>query len=662
MRLGTPVESDAAALLQAGDQKMWGGDPGGAIADFSAAVRLLTAAGDNRQAAMACTRVASTFTHFLGNRVAARPWLSRAMRLVEAEEPCLEQGYVALASLGCDVEDPADLVGRAELALDRARRFGDVDLEIKALADGGLAHVQAGRVADGMAMIDEAMCLACEGETKNDEVVGKSVCSFFTACYVAADFERVEAWSRVLRERGIVAGAGPRAFLSSHCESVRGTLLCDIGRWGEAEDLLLKAYDDIEKAMPGRAWHPPIALAELRIRQGRLSEAEALLLGRDDHFQALLPTARLHLARGDFDLARATARRGLRLIGDDKVRGAALLGVLVEAELGRGELDQAAAASADLDARTLGLGLPALDGDAARQRARVRAAEGDLPAAIEALQQGLDALADLDLPLLRMSLHLDLARLHEAAGDQAAAMLEARAASALLGRLDVIVAPEDAALLERLGTNNTPRRVSVACRVATLARDGDWWTAGCGDTRVRLRDTKGMRYLADVVGHPGVERHAMDLVDLVEGVAPADTGIDRRKLGDAGELLDAESRTLYRRRVVELRDDVEDALDAGDDERAAKLQSELDALIAQLAQAFGLSGRERKASNAAEKARLNVTRALRAAIAKLEEALPGPGAVLDRRVRTGMFCAYEPHADDEILWSVQSGLNGTSAN
>ena len=661
MRLGAPVESDDVdALLAAGSQKMWGADPDGAIADFSAAVRLLTAAGDNRQAAMACTRIATTYMNVLGNRVAARPWLNRAMRLVEEEEPCLEQGYVALASLGCDVENPADLVGRAELALERARRFGDVDLEIKALADGGLAHVQAGRVAEGMAMVDEAMSLACEGETKNDEVVGKSVCSFFTACYVAADFERVEAWSRVLRERGIVAAASPH--LSSHCESVRGTLLCDIGRWGEAEDLLLRAYAEIEKAMPGRAWHPPIALAELRIRQGRLSEAEALLLGRDDHLQALLPTARLHLARGDFDLARATARRGLRLIGDDKVRGAALLGVLVEAELGRGEVDQAAAASADLDARTLGLGLPALDAEAARQRARVRAAQGDLPAAVEALQEGLDALADFDLPLLRMSLHLDLARMHEVAGDRADAVVAARAASALLGRLDVIVAPEDAALLERLGTDNRPRPRSVACRVATLARDGNWWTAGCGDTRVRLRDTKGMRYLADVVAHPGVERHALDLVDVVEGVAAATTGIDRRKLGNAGEILDAESRTLYRRRVADLRDQVEDALDAGDDDRAAELQSELDALIAQLAQAFGLSGRERKASDAAEKARLNVTRALRAAIAKLEEALPGPGAVLDRRVKTGMFCAYEPHPDDEILWSVQPGLNGTSPN
>ena len=659
MPLGTPVEvDDPVALVNGGNVAMWGSDPEAAIVQFSTAVRLFTAAGDNRQAAMACTRIATTYTHMLGNRVAARPWLNRAMRLVEHEEPCLEQGYVALASLGCDVDDPAVLVDRAELALERARRFGDLDLEIKALADGGLAHVQAGRVADGMAMLDEAMALACSGETSNDEIVGKSVCSFFTACYVAADFERVEAWTRVLREHGIVGSSGPRAFLGSHCESVRGTMLCHVGRWGEAEDLLLRAYADIEKAMPGRAWHPPIALAELRIRQGRLAEAEALLLGRDDHLQALLPTARLHLARGEFDLAAATARRGLRLVGEDRVRGAALLGVLVEAELGRGDVEQAAAASADLDARTSALGLPTLEAEAARQRAKVRAAQGDVAGGIAALQDGLAVLADVDLPLLRMSLHIDLARLHESAGERADAVVEARAASALLARLDVVLATEDAALLDRLGAETAARPVAAACRVATLERDGDWWTAGCDDTRVRLRDTKGMRYLADVVAHPGVERHVLDLVDLVEGVATAESGLDRRKLGDAGELLDAQSRTLYRRRVAELRDQVEDALDAGDDDRAAELQSELDALIAQLAAAFGLGGRERKASNAAEKARLNVTRALRGAIAKVEEALPGPGAVLDRRVKTGMFCAYEPHADDEILWSVQSRVNG----
>ena len=655
-RDGPSVTSDdPAAPLKLADEAMSVGDLEGAIVQLSAAVRGLTAAGQLRQAAMACTRLGDVFAIGMGNKVAARPWFTRAIRLVEHEPPCVEQGYAAVAAMGCDVDDPAVLVVRAELALDRARRFGDVDLETKALADGGLAHVQAGRVVEGMAMMDEAMALACGGGTSDTDVIGKSVCSFFTACYFTADFERVEVWSRVLRQQGIIGAApGPQAFLSSHCSSVQGMLLCHLGRWSEADDVLTRAYADVEEAMPGSAWHPPIALAELRILQGRLAEAEALLLGRDDHIQALLPTARLHLTRGDFDLARATARRGLRMMGDDRVRAAALLGALVEVELGRGDVGRAAEASADLDARTAGLGLPALGAEAARLRARVRAAQGDVATAVTALQEGLDHLSAVDLPRLRMSLHLDLARLHEAAGDRADAVVEARAAAALLARVDVVVGADDAALLGRLGVEAAPRPVRVGCRVATLARDDAWWTAGCGDTSVRLHDSKGLRYLAELVRHPGTERHALDLVDIVEGVPAGDTGLDRRRLGDAGVLLDAQGRAAYRHRIAELRDAVEDALDVEDDDRAAQLQTELDALVGELARAFGLGGRDRKAASVAEKARLNVTRALRSALAKLAEALPEPGAVLDRRVRTGLFCAYEPHPDDEALWSVQS--------
>ena len=68
---------------------------------------------------------------------------------------------MAVASMGCDVDDPLELLAAADLALDRARRFGDLNLEMKALADGGLAHVQCGRVTEGMALLDEAMALAC---------------------------------------------------------------------------------------------------------------------------------------------------------------------------------------------------------------------------------------------------------------------------------------------------------------------------------------------------------------------------------------------------------------------------------------------------------------------------------------------------------------------
>lgn len=142
------------------------------------------------------------------------------------------------------------------------------------------------------------------------------------------------------------------------------------------------------------------------------------------------------------------------------------------------------------------------------------------------------------------------------------------------------------------------------------------------------------------------------------GRAPDGTaGIDRRRLGDAGELLDARSRATYRHRVAELRDAVEDALAAEEDDRASRLQAELDLLVAELARAFGLGGRERRASAAVERARLNVTRALRSALVNLTGALPGPGAVLDRRVRTGLFCSYQPHPDDEIVWSVHTAVN-----
>ena len=124
-------------------------------------------------------------------------------------------------------------------------------------------------------------------------------------------------------------------------------------------------------------------------------------------------------------------------------------------------------------------------------------------------------------------------------------------------------------------------------------------------------------------------------------------------------MLDARARSAYRRRIEQLRSDADEALAAGLLETAEATQAELDQLVAQLASAFGLGGRDRRAASAAERARLNVTRALRAAIARLARGLPGRGAVLDRRVRTGLYCAYEPADGDEVRWIVQSGLNGS---
>jgi tetratricopeptide (TPR) repeat protein len=631
-----------------------------AVAHLSAAVREATAVGDVRTAALACARLGGVFQTLMGNKVAARPWFTRAVRLLADEPPCVEQGWVALAPLGCDVDDVGALMARADDALELARRFGAVDLEVKALADGGLARVQAGLIDEGMARLDEALALACGGDEHDPEVIGKSVCSFYTACYQAADFDRVASWTPVLRQREVIGPApGSQAFLSGHCDSVRASLLCHLGRWGEAEEVLVRAQAAMERVMPGLGWHTTIALAELRILQGRLAEAEALLLGRDDQVHALVPMARLHLARGDAELACATARRGLRMLSADRIRAAALLAVVVESELARCDLAAAEEASRLLDAGTVGLGLPGLQAEAYRLRARISEARGEIDLACTTLHQALDLLSETRLERQRMGLHLELARLHEAAGDRPAAIVEARAAAALLARLDLVVPADDLTRLERLGTRATAPGAEVECRVATLHRaDRSWWTVSCGPTTARLRNSKGLRYLADLVSHPGVDRHALDLVDLVEGVPDDATVPDRRRLGDAGELLDGVARDRYRRRIAQLRQEVEDALAVEDDDLAARTQTELDALVAELARAFGLGGRARRAGSAAERARLNVTRAVRAAIANLVVVVPEAGAVLDRRVRTGLYCSYRPHPDDGLLWNVDGGSFG----
>lgn len=640
---------EAEQALQLADEAYARFDVEAVVAHVSTAIRTFTVAADNKRAALACVRLGDLYANAMGNLTASRAWFSRARRLVADEPPCLEQGWVAVAAMGCDVNDPAALLADAELALDRARRFGDLNLETKALADSGLAHVQVGRVAEGMALLDEAMALAC-GPADDTSAAARSVCSFFTACYHAADFARAGSWASLLRRHGLIGSSpGPPIFLSSHCDSVQATLLVELGRWGEAEALLHRARADFEAVMPVPGWHPDIALADLRIRQGRCAEAEELLIGKDQAIQALLPTARMHLARGDHDLAAVSARRGLRVVGDDRLRAVELLVALVCAEVGRGSPDAAAEAAVDLADRVRDLGVPALEARAAVARSRALVSAGDHAAADELIRDSLDIVDADALPWLHAILLVEHARVLDLGGEDAGAARAAADASIELKRLDVVVADDDAALLDRLAGG--PLRAS-AMTTAALRRDDRGWVVVHDNVTARLPDSKGLRYVAELVSRPGREHHALDLVDRIEGVA-VDGGVDRRHLGDAGDVADSTARSAYRRRIECLRGDVEEALAADRLDAAEALQNEIDQLVGELATAFGLGGRSRKAASVAERARLNVTRAIRAAIARISDELPA-GRVLDARVRTGLYCAYVPDDGDAVRWIVQS--------
>jgi tetratricopeptide (TPR) repeat protein len=619
---------DAEGALARADEAFGRFDVDGFVAHLSAAIRAYTELGEPAAAAMACVRLGDAYVNALGNLNAGRAWFCRARRLVADLEPCIEQGWVAVAAMGCDVDDPAALLESAERALDRARRFGNLNLETKALADAGLAHVQAGRLADGMALLDEAMALAC-GPADDIAATSKSVCSFFTACYYAADFERAGTWADTLRRHGLIGSfpIGP-AFLSSHCDSVQAAMLVELGRWAEAEELLERASREFLERTGIPGFHPDIVLADLRVRQGRFVEAEALLLGKDQAMDALLPAARLHLARGAFDLAHQAATRGLRALGGDRLRAVDLLIVRIEAALATQDRADAEAAAAELEERLVDVDVDRVAARAAVALAHVDMARGDRSAAADRLEAAAVALDPAAFPVLHAQVQAELTALRAGASE--------------------------------LDSPATPRAVATApagsngsrAEGAVLARRPKGWVVAHDGVQVLLADTKGVRYLAELLSTPGAERHALDLVDRVEGVDP-DGVVDRHALGDAGPLLDGAARASYRRRIEELRAAADDALAAGRPDEAEAAQGEIDLLVLQLASAFGLGGRDRRAASAAERARLNVTRALRTAVARITDALPEAGAVLDRRIRTGTFCAFEPVAG-EIRWIVRS--------
>jgi hypothetical protein len=193
-------------------------------------------------------------------------------------------------------------------------------------------------------------------------------------------------------------------------------------------------------------------------------------------------------------------------------------------------------------------------------------------------------------------------------------------------------------------------------------REGEYWTVVFDGSVVRLRDTKGLRHLAQLLTHPGREFHAVDLEAAQR--RPSPTALGRRgragagelavrpDLGDAGALLDATAKAAYQARLTELEEELEEAEQFNDPARATKAHQERDFLVQELGRAVGLGGRDRRAASHAERARLNATRAIRAAMANLARANPALGQHLAATIRTGRYCAYTPDPRAPLVWTL----------
>jgi hypothetical protein len=157
--------------------------------------------------------------------------------------------------------------------------------------------------------------------------------------------------------------------------------------------------------------------------------------------------------------------------------------------------------------------------------------------------------------------------------------------------------------------------------------EGDWWDIAYTGESLRLRDAKGLRYIHRLLSHPGREVHVAELL-LPAGAAEAQARPENGAvagLGDAGELLDPRAKAEYRRRVEDLREEVEEASRWGDHERRAQAEEELDFISRELAAAFGLGGRARRAADTSERIRKAVSNRIRDSLARIARQHPFSG-------------------------------------
>src|SRR3954452_11024615 len=320
-------------------------------------------------------------------------------------------------------------------------------------------------------------------------------------------------------------------------------------------------------------------------------------------------------------------------------------------------------------------------GPVTRYLALCAAAREDWDTARAHMTAGREASERLSLGPMLALLDLDEARVlarRDGPGDAAAAQRLLAGARERSGSLGVPVIGDKITRVERmLGAAAAPVEApsdpaidlpvdAPSTPAAALRREGDVWRVEYEGRTRYVKDAKGLRHLALLLDNPGVEFHAVDIVGATEGTTAApgarasaagDGDVEARRAGDgdAGALLDPQAKREYRSRLEDLRAEIEEAESFNDPERAARAREEMEFIARELSSAVGLGGRDRKAASNAERARVNVTRAVKGVIRRIAAEDESLGRELETTVHTGYFCRYEPDPRHPVAWHVDGG-------
>jgi hypothetical protein len=214
---------------------------------------------------------------------------------------------------------------------------------------------------------------------------------------------------------------------------------------------------------------------------------------------------------------------------------------------------------------------------------------------------------------------------------------------------------DNSAILHRPMSSAEPeleqvRQAAADCSILStreeslFLRQNDYWIIRYHGHTAFLKSTRGLDCLCYLLRHPARDVHVSELL-----ATPIDLPASAF-FHDAGPILDSRAKAEYKRRIDELQNDLKEAERFNDSYRAAKTRSDMDAIAEQLAAAVGLGGRNRRSLSQAERARSAVTKCIKKAIQRIDEAIPSLGYHLASRIKTGYFCSYNPHPDRPVSW------------
>ena len=502
----------------------------------------------------------------------------------------------------------------------------------------------------GLGLLDEVGAVLMSGAV-DPLTTGMMYCEIICAAQGLLMPDVAAQWTDVMERWRHGAAFGG---INGRCRVHRAEVLRMSGTCEMAEAEALAACDELRPWMRREYGWPLVELGNVRLRTGDFDGAEAAYLEALDHAWSPQPgLALVHLARGEADLASTMIDDAIRHPVDipskerpphGPLRLAPLLDAQAEIAARRGDHDTLHRAAEQLRSIVERYPSSMLRAMSLLADARLCLTESDSDGTVKAARAAVTEYELLGAPFEAAMARLVAADGHQLQGETERANLERSAARDALASFGSEVWAErvDGLIGERppvSGVVSTPKSRAV------FRSDGDLRTIGWADSQVVLRDLKGLKYIARLLADPGREFHAVELVQSGQEAA----GSER---GNAGiVVLDEAAKRAYRRRLVDIDDDIADAEATNDLGRVELARRDREYLVAELRRAVGLLGRDRTVLDDGERARVSVTRSIRYSLARLAEVSPAVSAHLQQHVHTGTFCSYQPDALQPVTWN-----------